>query len=66
MKKNIWKFLLSKKKTFTDRLKQVIGLTPDEEKQLKIACVSANPKGKGLHEWFQKRKNTTEDPIYNN
>jgi hypothetical protein len=45
-----------KKKTFTDRLKQVIGLTPDEEKQLKIACVSANPKGKGLHEWFTKKE----------
>ena len=45
-----------KKKTFIDRLKQVIGLTPDEEKQLKIACVSANPKGKGLHEWFTKKE----------
>lgn len=45
-----------KKNTFIDRLKQVIGLTPEEEKHLNIACVSANPKAKGLQEWFTKKE----------
>jgi small GTP-binding protein len=44
-----------KRGTFIDRLKQVIGLTPDEERKLNIACISANPKGKGLKEWFTKK-----------
>lgn len=47
---------LIKRDTFIDRLKQVIGLTPDEEKNLNIACIAANPKGKGLSEWFQKKE----------
>ena len=45
---------LIKRNTFIDRLKQVIGLTPDEEKELNIACIAANPKAKGLPAWFQK------------
>jgi small GTP-binding protein len=45
----------TKRSTFIDRLKQVIGLTPDEERELNIACISANPKGKGLKEWFTKK-----------
>lgn len=43
-----------KRNTFIDRLKQVIGLTPDEEKRLNIACIAANPKAKGLNVWFEK------------
>lgn len=47
---------LRKRNTFIDRLRQVIGLTPDEENNLNIACIAANPKGKGLAEWFQKKE----------
>ena len=45
-----------KRNTFVNRLKQVIGLTPDEEKQLNIACIAANPDAKGLAEWFKKKE----------
>ncbi len=44
-----------KRKTFVDRLRQIIGLTPDEEAKLNIACIAANPKAKGLSEWFKKQ-----------
>lgn len=43
-----------KRSTFIDRLRQVIGLTPDEERRLNIACIAANPKSKGLDYWFAK------------
>lgn len=43
-----------KRNTFIERLRQVIGLTPDEEKQLNIACIAANPKAKGLNVWFEE------------
>ncbi|MBR3619324.1 MAG: dynamin family protein [Bacteroidaceae bacterium] len=43
-----------KRNTFIDRLRQVIGLTPEEEKRLNIACIAANPKAKGLNVWFEK------------
>lgn len=45
-----------KRGTFVERLKQVIDLTPEEEQRLHIACVAANPKGKGLSTWFQQKE----------
>lgn len=44
-----------KRKTFVDRLKQVISLTVEEEKQLHIACIAANPRGEGLAYWFERK-----------
>lgn len=44
-----------KKNTFKDRLKQIIGLTPDEEKNLNIACIAANPNAKGLSFWLKDK-----------
>lgn len=41
--------------TFKNRLKQIIGLTPDEEKVLNIACIAANPNAKGLSEWLKDK-----------
>ena len=43
-----------KRNTFINRLKQVIGLTLDEENKLNIACIAADPKAKGLCTWFEK------------
>ena len=45
-----------KRKTFIDRLRQTIGLTYAEEEKLKIACIAANPKSKGLEYWFNKKE----------
>ena len=39
-----------------ERLKQVISPTSEEEEQLKVVCVAANPKGKGLEKWFEKKE----------
>ena len=39
------------------RLKDTIRLTPIEEKQLRIVCIAADPKGKGLEYWFAKMDN---------
>ena len=44
-----------KRATFIDRLKQVIGLTPEEERNIDIACIAANPKNKGLAVWMKKK-----------
>ena len=38
------------------RLKEIIGLTEEEEKNLKIACISADPKGKGMSYWLANRE----------
>lgn len=46
---------LIKRNTFVNRLKQVLLLTPDEEKELRIACIAANPYGDGLAKWFQNK-----------
>ena len=43
-----------KKNNLIRRLRSAINLTPDEEKKLKIVCISANPKGKGLKYWLEK------------
>ena len=43
-----------KKDTLIERLKTTVNLTPDEEKQLKIVCIAADPKNKGLQYWFTK------------
>ena len=45
-----------KRQAFIDRLKQTIDLTPAEEEKLKIACIAANPKIKGLEYWFNKKE----------
>lgn len=43
--------------TLKRRLKETIGLTIEEENQLKIVCIAADPKGKGLTHWFEKMDN---------
>lgn len=43
-----------KKENLISRLRSTINLSPDEEKRLHIVCISADPKGKGLHYWFSK------------
>ena len=43
--------------TLKRRLKETIGLTIEEENQLKIVCIAADPKGKGLAHWFEKMDN---------
>lgn len=39
------------------RLKDTIRLTPNEEQQLRVVCIAADPKGKGLEYWFAKMDN---------
>lgn len=46
-----------KTETLKKRLKEAIGLSSEEEKQLKIVCVAADPKGKGLSYWFERMDN---------
>ena len=43
-----------KKKNLTQRLRDTIHLTPEEEAGLRIACIAADPKGKGLAHWFSR------------
>ena len=43
-----------KKENLISRLRSTINLTPDEEKRLRIVCIAADPKGKGLQHWFSK------------
>lgn len=43
-----------KRENLINRLRDVIDLTYNEESKLHIACVAANPKGKGLQHWFSK------------
>lgn len=43
-----------KKKNLTQRLRDTIHLTPEEEAGLRIACIAADPKGKGLAHWFAR------------
>ena len=43
--------------TLKRRLKETIGLTIEEENLLKIVCIAADPKGKGLAHWFEKMDN---------
>lgn len=43
-----------KKNNLLERLRTRIQLTPQEEKDLKIVCISADPKGKGLKFWFER------------
>lgn len=37
-----------------NRLKDCLNLSPDESDALKIVCIAANPKDKGLPYWFEK------------
>lgn len=41
-----------KKDNLLKRLRDTIGLTAEEESKMRIACVAADPKGKGLKHWF--------------
>lgn len=43
-----------KKKNLIQRLRDTIHLTPEEEAGLRIACIAADPKGKGLAHWFAR------------
>ena len=43
-----------KKENLIKRLQDTIGLTTEEEKNLNIVCIAADPKGKGLDKWFEK------------
>ena len=43
-----------KKENLIKRLQDTIGLTIEEEKNLNILCIAADPKGKGLDKWFEK------------
>ncbi|OAV68842.1 hypothetical protein Barb6XT_00795 [Bacteroidales bacterium Barb6XT] len=43
-----------KKYNLIKRLQSTINLTLDEESRLKIACIAADPKGKGLQHWFRQ------------
>lgn len=43
-----------KRENIITRLRNTINLTPDEERKLNIACISADPKGKGLPFWFTR------------
>jgi len=43
-----------KKNNLIGRLRSTINLTPDEENKLRIVCISADPKGKGLKYWLEK------------
>lgn len=43
-----------KKRVLVNRLKDTMGLTEEEAEHLHIACISADPKGKGLAHWFSK------------
>lgn len=44
-----------KKKAVVDKLKTVIGLTSEEENQLKIVGISANPLERGIEKWFKNK-----------
>lgn len=50
------KYSETKKKALVKRLKETIGLTDEEEKNLKIICVAADPKQKGLEYWLTPEK----------
>ncbi|MCQ2288274.1 MAG: dynamin family protein [Muribaculaceae bacterium] len=43
-----------KRNALITRLRSAINLTPDEEKSLRVVCIAADPKGKGLTHWFNK------------
>lgn len=42
------------------RLKECLDLSPSEYDALKIVCIAANPKGKGLPYWFEKPEKYAE------
>ena len=47
----------TKIRNLTKRLQETIDLTPQEAEKLHIACIAADPKGKGLHYWFDNMDN---------
>jgi hypothetical protein len=50
-----------KQENVIGKLRQMINLTADEEKQLNIVCLSANPQGKGLQDYWFERKEKYEE-----
>lgn len=42
-----------KKSTLVQRLKDTIGLAPEEEEKLNIVCISADPGGEGVGKWLE-------------
>lgn len=42
-----------KKQFLIERLRSIISLTPHEEERLKIVCISADPKEKGIQNWLK-------------
>ena len=42
-----------KKQFLIERLRSIISLTPQEEEQLKVVCISADPKEKGIQKWLE-------------
>ena len=42
-----------KKQFVIERLKSIISLTPQEAERLKVVCISANPKEKGIQKWLE-------------
>ena len=44
-----------KRDGFIQRLREIIDLTSEEEKDLKIACIAANPNNKGMEYWLNNK-----------
>ncbi len=43
-----------KRNTFIEGLRRIINLAPEEERNLKVACIAADPNGRGLKKWLSK------------
>ena len=43
-----------KRENIVGKLKRFAALTPEEIRQLRVVCISANPNGRGLPYWFAK------------
>lgn len=48
-----------KTKTFIERLKTVVNLSKEEESNLNVVCVAANPNGRGLDFWLSPNRKDT-------
>lgn len=49
-----------KKNALIKRLRDTIGLTEEEEARLRIVCIAAAPKGKGVDYWFADEKRAAD------
>ena len=52
--------VIIKKNALVTRLKDTMALTDEEANQLHIACIAADPKGKGLDYWFNEMNSYKE------